>query len=112
MIPGKGARRRGPAREGVNILSEQMLAPLGITKWESAPFAVRMADQRRVQPLGLLRGLKMEVCGMKFEIAAVILWMEDISGAYPLLLGRLWLRQARVKQDWQSDWITIHSRIA
>ena len=30
---------------GVNILSEQMLAPLGITKWESAPFAVRMADQ-------------------------------------------------------------------
>ena len=58
---------------GVNILSEQMLEPLGITKWESAPFAVRMADQRRVQPLGLLRGLKMEVSGMKFEITAVIL---------------------------------------
>ena len=76
---------------GVNILSEQMLAPLGITKWESAPFAVQMADQRRVQPLGLLRGLKMEVCGIKFEIAAVILRMEDISGAYPLLLGRPWL---------------------
>jgi hypothetical protein len=91
----------------VNILSEQMLAPLGITKWESAPFVVRMADQRRVQPLGLLCGLKMEVCGMNFEIAAVILRMEDISGSYPLLLGRPWLRQARVKQDWQSDRITI-----
>ena len=44
---------------------------------------------------------------MKFEIAAVILRMEDISGAYPLLLGRPWLRQARVKQDWQSDRITV-----
>ena len=44
---------------------------------------------------------------MKFEIAAVILRMEDISEAYPLLLGRPWLRQARVKQDWQSDRITI-----
>ena len=74
-----------------------MLEPLGITKWESALFAVRMADQRRVQPLGLLRGLKMEVSSMKFEIAAVILRMEDISGAYPLLLGRPWLRQAWVK---------------
>ena len=44
---------------------------------------------------------------MKFEIATVILRMEDISGPYPLLLGRPWLRQARVKQDWQSDQITI-----
>ena len=74
-------------------------------------FAVRMADQRRVQPLGLIRGLKMEVCGMKFDIAAVILHMEDISGSYPLLLERPWLRQARVKQDWQSDRITIRKRI-
>ena len=40
----------------VNILSYQMLAPLGIKEWEPTPFLVRMADQRRVQPLGLLRG--------------------------------------------------------
>ena len=58
----------------VNILSEQMIEPLGITKRESSPFTIRMADQQRVQPLGLLHGLKMEVSGMQFEIAAVILF--------------------------------------
>ena len=66
-----------------------------------------MADQQRVQSLGLLRGLKMDVSDVQFEIAAVILRMEDISRAYPLLLRRLWLQQAWVKQDWQSDKITV-----
>ena len=40
---------------GVNILSEVEFRKLKKAKLEPAPFRVRMADQRRVQPIGMLR---------------------------------------------------------
>ena len=46
---------------GVNVLSNSLCAELGITKFESAPFAVKMADQRRVQPLGLVKDLDLDI---------------------------------------------------
>ena len=92
---------------GVNVLSNSLCAELGITKFESAPFAVKMADQRRVQPLGLVKDLDLDIAGIRFKIAAMVLKMEDISGAYPLLLGRPWLRQAKVKQNWEHNTISL-----
>ena len=76
---------------GVNVLSTSLCAELGISNFESTPFFVKMADQHRVQPLGLVKGLDLDIVGIRYKIAAVMLKMEDISGAYPLLLGRPWL---------------------
>ena len=33
--------------------------------------------------------------------------MEDIQEAYPLLLGRPWLRQAKAKHNWETDVLAI-----
>ena len=33
--------------------------------------------------------------------------MEDISGAYPLFLGGPWLCQAKVKQNWENNTISL-----
>ena len=92
---------------GVNVLSESMCAWLGILRFESAPFAVKMADQRRVQPLGIVRHCKIKIATLRFGIAAVVLRMEDIQEAYPLLLGRPWLRQAKAKHNWETDVLAI-----
>ena len=61
-----------------------------------------MADTRSVRPLGLIRELSIVVGGHLFEISVVVLSLES-PGAYPLLLGRPWLRSANIKQNWQHN---------
>ncbi|MCO5581496.1 hypothetical protein L7F22_035381 [Adiantum nelumboides] len=92
---------------GVNVLSESLCAQLGITTLSDAPFAVKMADQRRVQPLGLVRHLDIRIAQLPFAVAAVVLRMEDIHGVYPLLLGRPWLKQAKAKQNSETNELSL-----
>ncbi|MCO5586544.1 hypothetical protein L7F22_040485 [Adiantum nelumboides] len=66
-----------------------------------------MADQRRVQPLGILRNLLISVGGLQFVANFVVLRLEESTCSYPLMLGRPWLRAARVKQLWGADAIVI-----
>ena len=74
----------------VNAFSEAMFRLLGLVEMEPAPFAVKMADQRRVHPLVLARHLHVCIAEFLYTIATVVLRMEDIQSAYPLLLGRPW----------------------
>ena len=66
-----------------------------------------MADTRSVRPLGLLRKQSIVIGGHLFEISAVVLALES-QGAYPLLLGRPWLRSASIKQNWQHNNLSFH----
>ena len=91
---------------GVNVLFEAMFRQLGLAAMKPAPFAVKMADQRRVHPLVLVRHLHVCVAEFLYTIATVVLRMEDIQSAYPLLLGRPWLiKQAIAKQNWANNTI-------
>jgi hypothetical protein len=53
-----------------------------------------MVDQRKVQPL--IRNLKIDLVGYVYQISITILNMENGIEAYSMLLGRLWLKQAKV----------------
>jgi hypothetical protein len=55
---------------------------------------------RMVVPVGIILDLEMIVQGHVFTISVVIIDLPD-RDAYPLLLGRPWLRFARMKHDWQ-----------
>ena len=44
--------------------------------------------------------------GHSFQISAVILHLEA-PGAYPLLLGRPWLKTANIKQNWNQNLLTF-----
>ena len=92
---------------GVNIISEIMAKELGITEMQPAPFAVKMADQRRVRPLGIVRQEEINIEGCTFPVTFIVLRMEQMAGAYKMLLGRPWLRHGKIKQNWQTDEITI-----
>ncbi|MCO5572275.1 hypothetical protein L7F22_026028 [Adiantum nelumboides] len=92
---------------GVNIIPETTCKRLTLLDWDPAPFQVKMADQRRVQPLGILRNLLISVGGLQFVANFVVLRLEESTCSYPLMLGRPWLRAARVKQLWGADAIVI-----
>ena len=91
---------------GVNVISRQTCDNLGIREWEPCPFWLRMADTSSVRPTGLIRDLEVTIGGHVFRISAVVLQL-NVQGAYPLLLGRPWLRTAHIKQNWQKNMITF-----
>ena len=82
---------------GVNVISEATCQNLGLTQWEPCPFWLRMADTRSVRPIGLIRHLDFMLGRHLFTISAVVLHLEA-PGAYPMLLGRPWLRTTNIKQ--------------
>lgn len=92
---------------GVNIMSEQTRRSLGITEVKEAPFRVRMADQRIVQPLGLVEDIPVKAGGMKFSTSFLIL---DVGNSYGMLLGRPWLRVANALHDWKHNTLTVRSK--
>jgi hypothetical protein len=89
-------------RSGVNVINLAICRQLGIVKWEPCTFWLRMADDSSVQPVGIIPDLEMVVQGHVFTISVVIMDLPT-KEAYPLLLGRPWLRSARIKHDWQNN---------
>ena len=81
----------------VNVIREATCQDLGLTQWEPCPFWLRMADTRSVCPIGLTRHLDFMLGGHMFTISTVVLRLEA-PGAYPMLLGRPWLRKTNIKQ--------------
>ena len=65
-----------------------------------------MADTSSVQPTRLIQNLDITIGGHAFWISTVVLQLNAL-GAYPLLLGRPWLRMAFIKQNWQKNVITF-----
>ena len=91
---------------GVNVINKTTCDRLGIRKWDACPFWLRMADTSTVRPLGLIRHLDVIVGGYTFQISVVVLQLDAV-GAYPLLLGRPWLKTANIKQNWNKNVLTF-----
>ena len=91
---------------GVNVINNTTSDKLGITKSDACPFWLRMANTSTITPLGLIRQLDVILGGHTFQIFAMVLHME-VVGAYPLLLGRPWLKKANIKQNWNRNVLTI-----
>ena len=87
---------------GVNVISKSTCDRLGIQDWKKLFFWLRMTDTRSIRLLDLIRKLEIVVGSYAFEISAIVLALEA-PGAYPLLLGRPWLRSANIKQNWQHN---------
>ena len=88
---------------GVNILSETEFLILKKVSLEPAPFQVRMADQRRVQPIGMLRSQTRKIHGIQFLVNFVVLQMDEEAKSYSMLLGRPRFKTAKLKQDWEKQ---------
>ena len=72
----------------VNIVTRATCEKMGWLDWLPAQFLVRMADQRRVRPLGILQGIVLDIGGISFVMSFVVMGMEEANEEYNLLLGR------------------------
>ena len=85
---------------GVNIMTYDIMQKLGLTHLEPIPFVIRLMDQRCIKPTGILRGSETMMSRLTFTIDYVVLHTLAAANAYPLLLGRSWLFQAKVVHNW------------
>lgn len=90
-----------------NVITEQERSRLELQKPTTAPFKLRMADSTLVQPTVLLRDVKIHIHDIPYTIILTVISCKDMNSAYTSLLGRPWLRNARVIHVWANDHIQI-----
>ncbi len=83
----------------VNIISRSLRKKLKLKKLQLTSFVVHMVDQWKVQPLGLIWNLKINLAGFVYKISAIVLKLENGVQAYSMLLGRSWLKQTKVHHN-------------
>ncbi len=92
---------------GVNIIIKQLKLRLGFPKPKLAPYSLRMTDQTTMKLVDLIRNLKIYVHDIPYITMFIILQNSVVDFNYSMLLGRPWLWDAKVAQDWGSNIVTI-----
>ncbi len=91
----------------MNIIFESLRKKLGLKKPKPTPFVVRMANQRKVQLVGLIRNLKIDLAGCEYNIFVTMLNIENGTKTYLMLLGRPWLKYAKANHNLGANTFTI-----
>ena len=84
----------------VNVITTKTCQMLGLREWPKCPFWLRMMDGSSVKSEGMLQNLTIMIEGYSFEISVVVLKAPN-PAPYPFLVGRPWLRTAKIKQNWE-----------
>jgi hypothetical protein len=92
---------------GINIIIEQLRLRLRLPKLKFAPYNLRMANQTTIKRVGLIKNLKIYVHGIPYIIMFIVFQNNVVNYNYSMLLGRPWLRDAKVAHDWGSNIVTI-----
>jgi hypothetical protein len=91
---------------GVNIITDTLRKKLGLKKIEAAPFTIKMADQRKVMPKGIIRNVRLDVGGIVIRTTLTIIDMVSTEDSSSLLFGRPWLKEAQAQHDWPLNKLT------
>ena len=76
---------------------------------EALGFRIRLANHAKVKFLGLIKNLEVDVF-ISVRVLVNFHVMPAGLGAFPLILGRPWLRVVGVVQDWGKGVITVYSK--
>jgi hypothetical protein len=66
-----------------------------------------MANQSMTKPLGIIRNLKIYIHGISYIAKFNVLKNSVVDSNYYMLLGRPWLRDAKVTHDWGNNVIIV-----
>ena len=86
------------------ITKEEQLQ-LGLPTPQAAPYRLRMVDQTMVEPVGLIRNIKIHIHGIQYFISLTVICNTEVNDAYSMLLGRPRLIDAN--HDWRNNMVTI-----
>ena len=91
---------------GISIATKAMWVKWGKLSLRKTRMELQLADGNLEQPLGMLENLMVESCGVKYEHTfAIIDFGQDTN--YEVILGRPFMRQLRVIQDWGFDYLYL-----
>jgi hypothetical protein len=91
----------------INLMNVDTMEELDLTSMTTTPIILRMADQNRVKPLGMLSQLLTTIGGIDYKIDYVVFKVSESISTYPIFLGRPWLYLAKAKDDWDKGALTI-----
>jgi hypothetical protein len=69
-----------------------------------------VADQTVVNPVGLIRNIKIHIHGIPYFITLTVICNTEVNDAYSMLLGHPWLIDAKVNHDWGNNGVMELSR--
>lgn len=91
----------------VNLMTAETMEKLGLQTLIPTTLMLRMADHSRVRPVGLLMNIYTVISGHGYKIDYVVFKLPSSTLAYPILLGRPWLYNAKARNDWGKGTLTI-----
>jgi len=83
----------------INIITKQLRLKLGFLKPKPTPYNLRMADQTTTKLVGLIKDLNIYVHGIPYITMFTVLKNSLVDFNYSMLLGRPWLRDAKMAHD-------------
>lgn len=94
--------------EHKSVITHSCVEQFGLKLSGSSGFKIRLANHQKVKCLGIVKDLEVEI----FDVKALVNFhvMPAGLGAYPIILGRPWLRAVGAVQDWRKGEITLYNR--
>ena len=91
----------------VNLMTKETMEILGLTGLLPTKILLKMADQHPVRPLGILKNVMTEVGEHRHSVHYIVFHIPNALSTYSILLGRPWLFDAKVRDDWGKGTLTI-----
>jgi hypothetical protein len=85
---------------------------LGLLPPKLTPFHVKMAYYSMNQPLRVVRNMRIRFHGIPYTIFFTVIDTKFVDPTYSMLLGKPWLHNVKVVQDWGKDLVTIEGNNA
>ena len=83
----------------VNLMSFETILELDLTKLKDTPIILRMGNQSRVKPLGMLSCVITTIGNIDFEVTYIVFKVIGTKFTYSILLEQPWLKNAQAKDD-------------
>ena len=84
----------------LNILPSQTMEKLGLSLTGPSPHIIRMANQSSSVSLGQIKDCRINTGEEEYIVIFHVIRMHSTKDAFPMLLGRPWLRMANVVVEW------------
>ena len=92
---------------GVKVITEEERCRLELPKPSPPPFNLKRANGTIAKPTSLLRDVKIHIHGIPYIVTLTVIDCQTIKSDYSILLGRPWLRNAKVIHNWANDQVQI-----